>query len=47
MGSLVAAGRPFLASAWWLTTVPGLVVTAVALAVNHLGHVLRTRSETR
>ncbi|MEV4376606.1 ABC transporter permease [Streptosporangium sp. NPDC049644] len=46
-GSLIAAGRPFLASAWWLTTVPGLVIVAVVLAVNHLGHVLRTRSERR
>ncbi|MEU9868049.1 ABC transporter permease [Actinomadura sp. NPDC048021] len=46
-GSLIAAGRPFLASAWWLTTMPGLVIVAVVLAVNHLGHVLRTRSETR
>ncbi|WP_062353067.1 ABC transporter permease [Herbidospora yilanensis] len=46
-GSLISAGRPYLASAWWLTTVPGLVIVAVVLAVNHLGHVLRTRSERR
>ncbi|WP_190816710.1 ABC transporter permease [Saccharopolyspora pogona] len=44
-GSMIAAGRPFLASAWWLTTVPGLVIVAVVLAANHLGHILR--SETR
>lgn len=46
-GALVAAGRPFLASAWWLTTMPGLVIVAVVLAVNHVGHVLRTRTEAR
>ncbi|MGI6871880.1 ABC transporter permease [Amycolatopsis sp. 3B14] len=43
-GSLIAAGRPFLASAWWLTTLPGLVIVAVVLAVNHLGHTLRSEN---
>ncbi|GAB1511037.1 ABC transporter permease [Actinophytocola sp. KF-1] len=43
-GSLIAAGRSFLASAWWLTTLPGLVIVAVVLAVNHLGHTLRSEN---
>ncbi|UMP06909.1 ABC transporter permease [Amycolatopsis sp. EV170708-02-1] len=43
-GSLIAAGRQFLASAWWLTTLPGLVIVAVVLAVNHLGHTLRSEN---
>ena len=43
-GSLIAAGRPFLASAWWLTTLPGVVIVAVVLAVNHLGHTLRSEN---
>ncbi|HET6509867.1 MAG TPA: ABC transporter permease [Baekduia sp.] len=33
-GSLVAEGRSFLDTAWWLTTLPGLVVTAVVVAAN-------------
>ncbi|GAA3513071.1 ABC transporter permease [Aeromicrobium panaciterrae] len=33
-GALVADGRSFLATAWWLTTIPGLVVTAVVVAAN-------------
>ena len=40
-GSLVAEGRDYLATAWWLTAMPGLVVVAVVLAVNRLGHALQ------
>ena len=35
-GSLVAGGRDFLASAWWLTTAPGLVIVLTVLAGNRL-----------
>ncbi|CAH2598759.1 ABC transporter permease [Rhodovastum atsumiense] len=39
-GSLVAEGRNYMATAWWLTVLPGLVVVAVVLAVNQLGRAL-------
>lgn len=39
-GSLVAEGRNFIATAWWLTTFPGLVVVAVVLAANRLSRAL-------
>ncbi|GAA1384486.1 ABC transporter permease [Pseudonocardia kongjuensis] len=42
-GSLIAAGQDYLASAWWLTVLPGLAVVAVVLAANHIGHHLRER----
>ncbi|ALG11542.1 ABC transporter permease [Kibdelosporangium phytohabitans] len=42
-GSLVAGGRSFLGSAWWLTTFPGLTVAAVVLAANRLSHALDGR----
>ena len=35
-GLLIAEGRNYLSTAWWLTTVPGLVVVAVVLAVNRI-----------
>src|SRR5699024_2479317 len=35
-GLMVAEGRGDIASAWWLTTLPGLVVIAVVLAANRL-----------
>ncbi|UQS21523.1 ABC transporter permease [Amycolatopsis thermalba] len=39
-GSLVSAGRAYLASAWWMTTLPGLVIAAVVLAANRLSRAL-------
>ena len=31
-GSLVAEGRNYLATAWWLTALPGLMIAAIVLA---------------
>ncbi|WP_181699218.1 ABC transporter permease [Nocardia sp. GTS18] len=36
-GSLISEGRNFLATAWWLTTLPGLVIVAVVLAAQRVG----------
>ncbi|MEV6280539.1 ABC transporter permease [Nocardia sp. NPDC051832] len=36
-GSLISEGRNYLAIAWWLTTLPGLVIIAVVVAAQHLG----------
>lgn len=36
-GSLIAEGRNYLATAWWMTTLPGLVIVAVVLAAQRLG----------
>lgn len=35
-GRLVADGRDFLTTAWWLVTIPGLIVTALVLASNRI-----------
>lgn len=35
-GLLIAEGRNYLSTAWWLTTFPGVVVIAVVLAANRL-----------
>ena len=35
-GLMVAEGRDYLATAWWLTTLPGLVVVAVVLSANRI-----------
>ncbi|KQS00586.1 peptide ABC transporter permease [Williamsia sp. Leaf354] len=42
-GSLVSEGRNYLATAWWLTTVPGLVIVAVVLSAHRLGHAVGER----
>lgn len=39
-GLLIAEGRNYLATAWWLTTFPGLVVVAVVLSANRISQQL-------
>lgn len=42
-GLLIAEGRNYLATSWWLTTVPGLVVVAVVLAANRISVAVQGR----
>ena len=35
-GTLISEGRDYLATSWWLTTLPGLVVVAAVLSVNRI-----------
>lgn len=39
-GSIVSDGSEYLATAWWITALPGLVIIALVVSVNHLarGH---------
>ena len=37
-GLLIADGRNYIATAWWLTALPGLVVVAVVLSANRISH---------
>ncbi|WP_406143302.1 ABC transporter permease [Streptomyces sp. NBC_01012] len=39
-GSLVSGGRDYLATAWWLTTLPGLTISATVLAANRISRAL-------
>lgn len=39
-GLLIAEGRQYLASAWWLTTLPGAVIVAVVILLAGLGRQL-------
>lgn len=39
-GSLVAGGRDFLGTSWWLTTMPGLTIAATVLAVGRISRAL-------
>jgi peptide/nickel transport system permease protein len=40
-GAMLADGRIYLASAWWLATFPGLAISITVLAVNVVGDRLR------
>ena len=44
-GALLEAGRPYVAHAWWLTVLPGLVIVALALAATTLGKHLQSLLE--
>lgn len=42
-GSLVSEGRNYLATAWWLTVMPGLAIVAVVISTSILGKKLERR----
>jgi peptide/nickel transport system permease protein len=43
-GSMVSEGRTYLATAWWLTTLPGVVIIVVVLAFNRVSRTVLARS---
>lgn len=43
-GLLIAEGRNYLATAWWISTFPGIAVILIVLATNRLGRALRGTS---
>ena len=46
-GSMVAEGRAYISSAWWLSTWPGLSILLVVLSCNMLGDWLRVRLDPK
>ncbi|MFB6089632.1 MAG: ABC transporter permease [Halobellus sp.] len=46
-GGTIAAGRGDLATAWWISTVPGVFLFATILAFNFLGDALRDALDPR
>lgn len=43
-GNLISGGRNYLATAWWLTTLPALIVVLTVLSINRVSHLVdRTR----
>ena len=46
-GSMIAEGREFVTSAWWVSAFPGLAILLVVLAFNLLGDWLRDTLDPR
>jgi peptide/nickel transport system permease protein len=46
-GSMVSDGRDYIASAWWVSFFPGLVILLTVMAFNLLGDWLRDRLDPR
>lgn len=42
-GTMLATGREYVSSAWWLATLPGIAIVLTVLAVNNIGDWLRDR----
>ena len=46
-GSMLAEGRPYIASAWWIALFPGVAIALTVLGTNLLGDWLRWRLDPR
>lgn len=46
-GRMLADGRPYAASAWWIITLPGVALVLTVLSVNLVGDWLRDRFDPR
>ena len=46
-GGMLADGRVYLATSWWLATFPGLIIMLVVLGINLLGNWLRDMLDPR
>jgi peptide/nickel transport system permease protein len=43
LGAIVASGQPYLLSAWWIATLPGLVLVLIGVAVSMVGDAVGDR----
>jgi peptide/nickel transport system permease protein len=46
-GSMIADGRAYIATAWWMSLFPGLALVMAVLSVNMLGDWLRDHLDPR
>jgi peptide/nickel transport system permease protein len=46
-GSMLSTGRNYVATAWWVATLPGFCLFVLVLAVNLLGDAVRDRLDPR
>lgn len=46
-GGMINDGKNYISSAWWLSTIPGLVIAFVILTINLVSDWLRDKSEAR
>lgn len=40
-GAMLSEGRAYLSSAWWLATLPGIIIFLIVLSVNFIGNAVR------
>jgi peptide/nickel transport system permease protein len=44
---MIAEGRAYLDSAWWISTIPGIALFGVVISMNFLGDWMRDRFDPR
>ena len=43
-GLIIAEGRDFMATAWWIIVLPGVAIIATVMSANHLSQLIRTEA---
>ena len=46
-GNMLGEGRDYLATSWWLATIPGMALAITALSINIVGDFLRDALDPR
>ena len=46
-GLLIAEGRDFMSTAWWLILLPGLAIVATVMSTNHISQVIQTEGDAK
>jgi peptide/nickel transport system permease protein len=46
-GGMLADGRPYLTTSWWIAVFPGVAIMLTVLSVNLLGDWLRVRLDPK
>lgn len=46
-GLLIAEGRDFMSTAWWLIVLPGLAIVATVMSTNHISQVIQTEGDAK
>jgi peptide/nickel transport system permease protein len=46
-GSLVASGRAYLTTAWWMSTLPGLTIAVFVVCINRIARELQSERSSR
>lgn len=46
-GLLIAEGRDFMSTAWWLILLPGLAIVTTVMSTNHISQVIQTEGDAK
>lgn len=47
LGNIMADGRQYISTDWWITAIPGIVIMIMVLALNFVGDSLQTKLDPK